>query len=222
MRAPVVVAAALLVCAACNDRGGRPVGLSRTQLVDTGEVRASPNNSVAPAPPGPAVSPALSDANIVALLTLGNQDEIAAGTAARAHAASPDVRDFAAQLVRDHVELQHGLDSAAALRHITAVPPASAETLATRMQHVRDSVGRLSGDEFDRAFIMSQVASHEKTVDDLNHFASLVTDTLLHGTLVDADHRVHAHLDRAKNLLGEVGAPYTPSARAAGGRAVRY
>jgi len=114
---------------------------------------------------------ALDDPTIVAIFDAANTADMETGALAEQRAASKEVRDFGAMLVRDHrMVRQQGRDLAAKLG-VTPTPPKddqSARDHAAAMARLRT----LHGAEFDRAFLQHEAAFHQAVID-------AVTTTLL-------------------------------------------
>jgi putative membrane protein len=113
----------------------------------------------------------LDDPTIVAIFDAANTADMETSALAEKHAASEEVRDFGAMLVRDHrMVRQQGRDLAAKLG-VTPTPPKddqSAKDHAAAMARL----GSLQGAEFDRAFLQHEAAFHQSVID-------AVTTTLL-------------------------------------------
>ena len=113
----------------------------------------------------------LDDPTIVAIFDAANTADMETGALAEKRAASREVRDFGAMLVRDHrMVRQQGRDLAAKLG-VTPTPPKddqSAKDHAAAMARLRS----VEGAEFDRAFLQYEAAFHQAVID-------AVTTTLL-------------------------------------------
>jgi putative membrane protein len=114
---------------------------------------------------------ALDDPTIVAIFDAANTADIETGALAAERAASKELRDFGAMLVRDHKQVrQQGRDLAKKLA-VTPTPPTNdpaAKDHAAAMNRLRG----LTGAEFDHAFLQHEVAFHQAVID-------AVTSTLL-------------------------------------------
>jgi putative membrane protein len=143
------------------------------------------------------------DPTIVAIFDAANTWDVETGRLARERAWSKDVREFGAQLVRDHRAVrQQGRDLAKKLK-VTPTPPKDfplAAAHAAAMKKLRN----LHGKAFDKAFLENEVAYHQAVID-------AVTNTLLPATqnaeLKDLEQKVApsfaGHRDMAKNLLAK-------------------
>lgn len=152
---------------------------------------------------GPAVvgPEALDDPTIVAIFDAANTWDVETGELAAERGKSKDVREFGNMLVRDHKAVrQQGRDLAEKLG-VTPTPPkdfAMAKDHATAME----SLSKLRGAEFDRAFLAHEAAYHKAVID-------AVTTTLLpalkNAEVKDLVTKVapafQAHMIAAQNML---------------------
>ncbi|MEO7965167.1 MAG: DUF4142 domain-containing protein [Gemmatimonadaceae bacterium] len=113
----------------------------------------------------------LDDPTIVAIFDAANTADIETGKLAVSKGSTKEIRDFGAMLARDHANVrQQGRDLAKKL-HVTPTPPADdagARDHAAAMASLR----KLSGKDFDRAFLAHEVAYHAAVI-------AAVTNTLL-------------------------------------------
>jgi putative membrane protein len=141
-----------------------------------------------------------SSADTTFLQTAGRdgQTEVALARLAQRKASNDEVKTFAAHLQRDHEKANSELTSLARSKKVT-VPAMSAEQGATR-----DRLDKLSGAEFDRAYISEMIAAHQKAIEaftngsnsadaDVKAFASSTLPTL------------KAHLSDAQKLQQKLG-----------------
>jgi putative membrane protein len=146
----------------------------------------------------------LDDPTIVAIFDAANSYDIETGAIAARKGNSSEVREFGAMLERDHRNVRaQGRDLARTLK-VTPTPP---RDFALAKAHVAamQSLNKLSGKEFDRAFLQQEIDFHNAVID-------AITTTLLPGTqnaqLKDLETKVApafvAHRDRAQNLLNEL------------------
>jgi putative membrane protein len=89
----------------------------------------------------------------------GDNGEIAVGTLVRERAASAEVRDLAATLVRDHAAAR---EQAIAAGKVVGVGVPTAMTAPAR--HLQRKLARLSGTALDDAFLTALIKEHRKTI----------------------------------------------------------
>jgi putative membrane protein len=86
--------------------------------------------------------------------------EIAVATLVHEHAATAEVRDLAAMMLRDHTASREA--AIAAGREVGVGTPL---TLAAPTAHLQRKLSRLSGPALDDAFLTATIKQHRKTID---------------------------------------------------------
>jgi putative membrane protein len=127
------------------------------------------------------------------------QAEVALARLAQRKTSNDDVKSFAAHLQSDHEKANSQLTSLARAKKVT-VPAMSAEQGATR-----DRLDKLSGAEFDRAYISEMIAAHQKAIDAFTNGASSA-DADVKGFASSTLPTLKAHLSEAQKLQQELGA----------------
>jgi putative membrane protein len=146
----------------------------------------------------------LDDPTIIAIFDAANTWDMETGAIGEKKATNKDVRDLAAQLVRDHRAVrQQGRDLVKKLG-VTPTPP---KNFAMAKDH-EEAVKKLdatNGKAFDRVFLEHEIAYHKAVID-------AVTTTLL-PALQNQEARdlvtkvapaFKAHMDAAQNLLDKL------------------
>jgi putative membrane protein len=111
----------------------------------------------------PAV-PLLDDAAIVAIFDLANTADIESGTLGAQRAQNTEVRDYGTMLAQVHTEVrQKGRDLAKKLGVTPVLPPDN--TMGREHAAAMARLSRLSGAEFDRAFVAHEQAFHKAVLD---------------------------------------------------------
>ena len=132
------------------------------------------------------------DAQLVRSLVQANLGEIAAGRLAATKAQSRAVRQYGERMAREHRQLQA---EASELRSADGVPlPASHDFAEMR------KLDRLSGAEFDRAYIELTVQRHADTLRLLERAASRAADPALRTHAERAIPTLRKHLASAHRL----------------------
>jgi len=110
-------------------------------------------------------APAIDDAAIVGIFDIANTWDIATGSLAAQKGTRQDVKDFGAQLARDHKTVQQqGRDLAGKLK-VTPTPVASDFALKVQHEAAMKKLQGLSGPAFDKAFLEHEVAYHAAVID---------------------------------------------------------
>lgn len=157
--------------------------------------------------PAPAAAPAstLNDPTIVAIFDAANSWDMETGALGARKGTTKAVRDFGAQLVRDHRAVrQQGRDLAAKLG-VTPTPPkdfALAKDHAAAMRQLEAAHGR----EFDRAFLQNEVRFHKAVIDAVNQ---TLMPSLHNEQVKDLVKQVapafQAHMQMAQHMLDQLG-----------------
>ncbi|MFL5580603.1 MAG: DUF4142 domain-containing protein [Gemmatimonadaceae bacterium] len=148
---------------------------------------------------------AMTDANVVAHLAMGDSAEIVSGQTAERNAQSTALRDFARTLVTDHSRSYEQGSSLAAQRGI-APAPAPDDTMAMHMAMMMNQLSGAGG-SFDRDFLQMQIMHHQHMLSELNLLRSTVRDPALQQHIASVIPVVQMHLSRAQQLGGQMGLP---------------
>jgi putative membrane protein len=110
---------------------------------------------------------AMSDAIFAKKAAQGGMAEVKLGTLAQEKGTSDSVKKFGQRMVEDHTKAGDELKRAAAQENITLPEDISAKDKATY-----DSLSKLSGAAFDRAYARDMVKDHEEDLAEFNKEAS--------------------------------------------------
>jgi putative membrane protein len=102
---------------------------------------------------------AVSDKEFLAKAMAGGMAEVQRGQLAEKQASNDRVKEFARRMVKDHTPVNEKLmEMARTMKGAVATGPEGEHKIA------RDKLSRLSGAEFDRAYMQHLVEDHEKAV----------------------------------------------------------
>ena len=175
---------------------------------DTTAATAGGDTTTLATTPAPAAGGAtMTDPNIVAMVSASNAAEIAAGETAQRKATNAQVKSFAADMVREHRAMQKMADSLTqANTQLVAQARPAADSAQNAMRASSDSLTNAPrGAAFDRMYMAQQVASHQKTLQDLNNFQTMAQDQSLRTLVQGAIPKVQQHLDRARQIQTSLG-----------------
>jgi putative membrane protein len=147
----------------------------------------------------------MSDANVLAVLNTIDKSEIEAAQLAKQKAESTQVRGYAARLVDEH---SHMLDKNRQLANRMRVqpdPPHLASSMTSTHQKTVDELRKLSGRDFDRAYIAYQVTMHEEAVNLVKKTASSTENPALKQHLTLATPDLESHLTEAQAIQRQLG-----------------
>lgn len=185
--------AAVLALAAC---GGEDKVEATEDAVRAGADSIASNSALA--------QPPMTDANILAAVSASNAAEIAAGEMARDKARNADVKAFARMMVTEHQAMQKQGDSIGMAANLQPQPAANADSIQRAATATSDSLKAMTGADFDRAYMASQVRDHQNTLTALQQFAGAAQNAQLRQMLQAAMPKVQQHLDRATELHSKV------------------
>jgi predicted outer membrane protein len=205
-----LLAAAILVVAACSRNGSAPARAARSAVhVDSLGGEAAQYSLVGNA------TGWLTDSNIVALAAIVNHGPIDLATIESRQSTDAQVHAFALDIIREHNALQGSIDSVAAKHRVPSQRPA----VAASMQAPYDSAAAaLSGSPNQRLpqdFLAAELAVHAHTMIDFGALAGNATDVDLRALLsTRAISMELQHIARAQQLIAAVAS--SDSAKRAG------
>jgi len=126
---------------------------------------------------------------------MGSMTETQLGKLAAEKASSDNVKQFGQKLASDHAKAAEELKQVAAKENIQ-IP----ESLDSKHQSKVDKLSKLSGPQFDKAFVKDQMKDHEKDVDRYKAEAQYGTNPDVKTMAAKQLPTLQQHLDEAKNL----------------------
>jgi putative membrane protein len=126
--------------------------------------------------------------------------EIAMGQLGVQKATSPDVKSFAQKMIDDHTQANSQLAPIASQKGVTL--PTQPSTLH---RAAADRISKLSGAEFDRAFMDQMVMDHQKVVTEFQHVSKGGRDADVKSFASTMLPNLQDHLRMAQTLDTQVG-----------------
>jgi putative membrane protein len=123
----------------------------------------------------------------------GNMIEIQLAALAKEKAVNPRVKNFAAMMLKDHLEMNNELQRIATVKNIT-LPQALSD-------NARKEIERLNKKEkgdFDRMYMNMMVADHRKDIDKFEKMAKNCKDTALKDFITETLPLLRKHNDSAR------------------------
>jgi putative membrane protein len=194
-RTPFALACAAALVAACakSDKSA-----DSARVADSSAVAATSTPAMTPA------APALTDANIVAILDAANAADSASGAVAAARGTSADVKSFGRDMMRDHHALRAAGQDLAKKLNVTPEPPANDTTLAANKKW-NDSLTALPrGAAWDKAYIDNEVKVHEQVLSTAQTALGAAQNAELKNLIQKAAPNIQAHLDHAKMIQSKM------------------
>ena len=118
-----------------------------------------------------ASSDRFSDKHFLVKAAEGGMTEVELGQIAQQKASSPDVKQFGQHMVADHSKANEELKGIAQQKGVS-IPT----KLDTRHQAAVDRLNKLSGPDFDRAYVKDMVKDHQKDVAEFERASSSAQD----------------------------------------------
>ena len=141
-----------------------------------------------------------SDSSFYRSVAEGGMAEVDLGKLAERKSTDPKVKDFAQMMVKDHSAANEKLASLASSKH-SALPrtlDASHEATKTRLEG-------MSGSNFDKSYVESQLKAHEKTVNLLQKEISSGQDADAKAFAQSVLPTIKEHLQAVRTLASEQG-----------------
>lgn len=177
-----------------------------TSKVDSAAAADSMSRAAAAAAPTPPPAVVLTDANIFALLDEANAADSAVGHVASTKGTAASVKEFGRTMMKDHHALRKGGQDLAKKLNITAAPPAN-DTLPAAAQKMADNLNaQPKGAAWDKAYIDNEVAVHQAVLSLITSAQAAAQDTSLKAMLVKVQPLIQAHLTKAQDIQGKLGA----------------
>jgi putative membrane protein len=137
-----------------------------------------------------------SDRKMVTDMAMANMAEIELARTAQTKSQNEQVKNFAQQMIDDHTKALNEVQQLAQAKGIT-LPSELGRTHKAKA----DRMGRLSGEEFDRAYMaQAGVAEHKKTHDKLNQVQTRAKDPDVKALAARTLPIVDQHLNSAQQL----------------------
>jgi putative membrane protein len=140
------------------------------------------------------------DRTFIAKAAAGGLAEVKLGTLASEKASNADVKKFGEMMVTDHTKANDQLKQIASAQQVT--PPAD---LKPQDQAVYDRLSKLSGEQFDRAYMRHMVEDHQKDVAEFQKASKTAGDPAVKQFATDTLPTLQKHLQDAKSVSAKLG-----------------
>jgi putative membrane protein len=150
----------------------------------------------------------LSDANVLAMLDTINLSEIDAAHLATQKASSEEVKTFATRMLNEHTMMMQDTRQLAQRINVQPETPALASTAAKTHQETMEELRKLSGRDFDQAYLKYQIKMHEQAIDLVQDTADSMDNPKLQQHLRQARPDLDSHLTSARVLERQLVAQY--------------
>jgi putative membrane protein len=186
-----MAAFALTACAKKNETAADTTAMTATSTMAPSDTAAVSSTQAAPA---------LSDANIVAILDAANMSDSTWGAIAATKGTSADVRNFGKTMMRDHHALRKAGQDLAKKLGVTPQPPANDNSQAD-LQTTSDMLNNTAkGKDFDKAYIDHEVAYHKQVLETATKAMAAAQNSELKNLIQSAAPTLQAHLNAAETI----------------------
>jgi len=179
---------------------------SKNESSESTATNTAPADSGIGSMPSTPAAPALSDANIAAIVLAANDADISNGKQAQAMSKNVDVKAFAKQMVTDHTSTN---DKAKALAQKLTLTPEDNDTsrgLKASQDSVRASLKGMTAANFNKAYVDNEVTYHETVLNALDtQLIPNAQNPELKQLLTDTRPVIAEHLDHAKMVQSKLG-----------------
>lgn len=134
----------------------------------------------------------------------GGLAEVELGQLAQQKAQSPEVKQFGERMATDHAKANQELKNVASNEGVPLPNKLDAKDAATKAR-----LEKLSGAEFDRAYMRDMVTDHTKDVREFEREASSAKDPAVKNFAAQTLPTLQDHLKQAKNVAQTAGATQT-------------
>ena len=187
----ITAAIAAMSMAACSKPADKPPSAATPD-----EKAATPDANPAATIPTAANEAAAPD--FVAKAAASDMFEVAAGKLAASQASNPEVKKFAAMMVAAHTRTTAALKAAIAKAGAHITPPA---TLPADLRAKLDDLKGKAGNDFDRAYMRSQVDGHQAALDLFQRYAQDGDVADIKTLAAATAPTIQEHLTKAKGVL---------------------
>ena len=157
-----------------------------------------------------ATTPALTDANIAALLDEANAADSANGKIASTKGTNADVKAFGVLMMNDHHALRKAGQDLVTKLNVTPTPPGN-DSLPAKAQMLSDSLTSMAkGAAWDKWYIDHEVMMHQDVLTLIDQASSAAQNAELKDLLAKARPNIEMHLKRAQDIQGKLSATATP------------
>lgn len=150
-------------------------------------------------------APALTDANIAAIVVAANDVDIKAGKLAEKKAENASVKGLGEMMVRDHEGVNKQAKDLVSKLKVKPQDNDLSKKLRSDGEKTYDDLKSKKGAEFDRAYVANEIAYHQAVIDAVD--TALIPNSQnaeLKALLQQVRPALQAHLDHAKHVQTEL------------------
>jgi putative membrane protein len=189
---PVAIFSAALALAGCSSTQNS----NSSNVVSNTSVNTSTTNRTATTSTSPAAgSLKPEDRTFLNKAAVGGMAEVQLGQVAVKNAKSPDVKSFGQRMIDDHSKANSELTRLATSKGDT--PPSE---LDSKNKATLERLSKLTGDQFDKAYMTDMVTDHEEDVAEFQKEANSASDPDIKAFAAKTLPTLQEHLQLAKSI----------------------
>ncbi|HKU59931.1 MAG TPA: DUF4142 domain-containing protein [Gemmatimonadales bacterium] len=147
------------------------------------------------------------DTTGIRMAVQGNFTEVALGRLAEDKASSSEVKDFGKQMVSDHDAMNDQWGKLASKYHMRILNPGP--DFGTNGRDAIDRLEKLSGTQFDQAYMMEMIRDHEQDLSEFQQLRSSARDPEIRDLAASGATTIEQHLTLARQVGSRVGVATT-------------
>ncbi len=155
--------------------------------------------------------PSSADQQFMTEAAQANMAEIEIGRLAEERASSPDVKNFAREVVQDHQKANDQLQQLASSCGVSLPSSVSSEDAA-----LKSRLAALSGSDFDKQFVESMLKGHKEVIAKFDEEAAHGSDPSVKSYAEGTLPVLQNHMRMAEDLAGKLGVSPSPGLNPAG------
>ncbi|MBV8758934.1 MAG: DUF4142 domain-containing protein [Deltaproteobacteria bacterium] len=150
-------------------------------------------------------APSMTDPQIAAVVVAANQVDIDAGNLAVKKTKNAEVKKLAQLMVTDHTAVNKAAGDLVKKLNVTPEETDASKGLLAGGKDNRDKLEKLSGGEFDKAYVDNEVAYHQAVLDTIDKvLIPSAQNAELKNTLVSVRPTIEAHLEHAQMVQSQL------------------
>jgi putative membrane protein len=150
-------------------------------------------------------APALTDANIAAIVVAANNIDIKEGKLAKEKSSNTEVKNFGQMMINDHEAVNKQATDLAKKLSLTPVESDASKGLKADAEKTYKELSAKKGADFDRAYVANEVAYHEAVINTVE--TALIPNAKnaeLKSLLEAVVPALKTHLEHAKHLQAQL------------------
>ena len=188
-RNSVALMGAMLLATACGEKA------DENAMTDSAALAAGSSAAAMPAP-----APALTDANIVYIVSMANKGEIERGNIADTKGTNAEVKSYGKMIVGEHTALETEAQALATRLGVTPMAPASDQSEAMARQQMDIFNSTEKGAAWDKTYVDYELTYHQGLMETVRTAIAAAQNAELKALLEKAAPIVQKHIDMAQAL----------------------